>query len=106
MLTTQEQPQLLTNMELIWHKQVPLKVSILAWRFLRDRLPTKNNLANCGILPLEAWLCVTRCGHVEDVNHNVFVLPNFWCFVAIGAGMARCCGGRFSVCVRPFFAIY
>ncbi|GAU16213.1 hypothetical protein TSUD_298450 [Trifolium subterraneum] len=30
--------------ELIWHKQVPLNVSIFAWRLLRDRLPTKANL--------------------------------------------------------------
>ncbi|GAU35673.1 hypothetical protein TSUD_162450 [Trifolium subterraneum] len=29
---------------LIWHKQVPLKVSICAWRLLRDRLPTKANM--------------------------------------------------------------
>ena len=29
---------------LVWHKQVPLKVSIVAWRLLKDRLPTKLNL--------------------------------------------------------------
>ncbi|KAK2352841.1 hypothetical protein QL285_090546 [Trifolium repens] len=28
--------------DLIWHKQVPLKVSILVWRLFRDRLPTKT----------------------------------------------------------------
>ncbi|GAU42165.1 hypothetical protein TSUD_89640 [Trifolium subterraneum] len=27
---------------LIWHPRVPLKVSILAWRLLRDRLPAKH----------------------------------------------------------------
>ncbi|GAU10903.1 hypothetical protein TSUD_426640, partial [Trifolium subterraneum] len=26
--------------KLIWHSQVPLKVSILAWRLLRDRVGT------------------------------------------------------------------
>ncbi|KAK2382490.1 hypothetical protein QL285_070021 [Trifolium repens] len=31
---------------LLWHKQVPLKVSIFAWRLLRDRLPTKANLVS------------------------------------------------------------
>ena len=30
--------------DLVWHKQVPLKVSILAWRLLQNRLPTKLNL--------------------------------------------------------------
>ncbi|GAU36546.1 hypothetical protein TSUD_277520 [Trifolium subterraneum] len=34
--------------DLIWHKQVPLKVSIFAWRLLRDRLPTKENLVTRG----------------------------------------------------------
>ncbi|KEH29430.1 hypothetical protein MTR_4g036635 [Medicago truncatula] len=36
--------------------KVPLKVSILAWRLMRDRLPTKLNLANRGILSVEERL--------------------------------------------------
>jgi len=28
-----------TTRDLVWHKQVPLKVSIVAWRLLKDRLP-------------------------------------------------------------------
>ncbi|GAU25000.1 hypothetical protein TSUD_292110 [Trifolium subterraneum] len=36
---------------LVWHPQVPLKVFILAWRLLCDRLPTKRNLITRGILP-------------------------------------------------------
>jgi len=28
----------------IWHKDVPLKVSLFSWCFLRNRLPTKDNL--------------------------------------------------------------
>lgn len=31
--------------ELIRHNQVPLKVSIFAWRLICDHLPTKSNLA-------------------------------------------------------------
>ena len=92
MLTSQEHPQLHPNMELIWHKQVPLKVSILAWRLLRDRLPTKANLANRGIIPLEAWLCVTSCGHVEDVNHMFLSCPTFdalWLLVRACLGVER-----------------
>jgi len=77
MLTSQEQPHLHQNMELIWHKQVPLKVSIIAWRLLRDRLPTKANLADRGILPMEARLCVSGCGHVEDVNHMFLLCLTF-----------------------------
>lgn len=28
----------------LWHKDVPLKVVLFAWRLFRDRLPTKDNL--------------------------------------------------------------
>ncbi|MCI18220.1 glutamate-gated kainate-type ion channel receptor subunit GluR5, partial [Trifolium medium] len=47
---------------LIWHSHVPLKISILAWRLLRDRLPTKTNLVTRGILSQEAHFCVSGCG--------------------------------------------
>ena len=36
--------------DLVWHKQVPLKVLILAWRLFQDRLPTKNNLVRRDII--------------------------------------------------------
>ena len=39
---------------LVWHKQVPLKVSIVAWRLPKDRLPTKLNLQRRGILQAAA----------------------------------------------------
>ncbi|GAU48788.1 hypothetical protein TSUD_406310 [Trifolium subterraneum] len=55
--------------DLIWHTQVPLKVSIFAWRLLRDRLPTKVNLISRGILPMEDHLCVSGCGAVESAQH-------------------------------------
>ena len=61
MLTTQENPQVLQNNDLIWHKQVPLKVSIFAWRLIRDRLPTKTNLVLRGVLDTEACQCVSGC---------------------------------------------
>lgn len=54
MLTTQETFQVLQNADLIRHKQVPLKVSIFAWRLLRDRLPTKSNSRARGVIDAEA----------------------------------------------------
>ena len=42
---------------IVWHKQVPLKVSIVAWRLLKDRLPTKLNLQRRGILQAANTLC-------------------------------------------------
>jgi len=55
-----------TSTTLIWHKQVSLKVSIFAWRLLRDRLHSKSNLVARNIIPSNAQYCVTACGGVAD----------------------------------------
>ncbi|GAU26521.1 hypothetical protein TSUD_361540 [Trifolium subterraneum] len=55
--------------KLIWHSHVPLKVSIFAWRLLRDRLPTKTNMVTRGILSPAAHFCITGCGEAESAHH-------------------------------------
>jgi hypothetical protein len=55
--------------DLVWHKQVPLKVSILAWRLLRDRLSTKTNMVTRVIILSEAQLCVSGCGGDESTQY-------------------------------------
>jgi hypothetical protein len=62
---------------LIWHKQVPLKVSVFAWRLLRDRLPTKSNLVIRGVVSPEASLCVSGCGVVETAQHLFLTCIDF-----------------------------
>jgi len=62
-------------LELAWHHQVPLKVSIFAWRLLRNRLPTKANLASRGVLSSEATLCALGCDHVETSEHLFLSCP-------------------------------
>jgi len=69
LLTAQAQPDLHQNSELIWHKQVPLKVSIFAWRLMKDRLPTKENLANRGIISVDSRMCCAGCEHAGDLKH-------------------------------------
>ncbi|GAU10981.1 hypothetical protein TSUD_112740 [Trifolium subterraneum] len=69
LLTSHPSDPLDVASDLIWHKQVTLKVSIFAWRLLRDRLPTKSNLAICGIITLEAQSCVAGCGDMETAQH-------------------------------------
>ncbi|KAK2441001.1 hypothetical protein QL285_012349 [Trifolium repens] len=54
---------------LIWHPQVPLKVSIFAWRLLRDRLPTKTNLVSRGVISTAVHLCVSGCGEAKSAHH-------------------------------------
>jgi len=90
-LTPQDHHVLDAAQNLIWHPQVPLKVSILAWRLLRDRLPAKFNLLNRGIITVADISCVTGCGHVESVDH-LFLHCNFfgaiWCQVRLWLGFS------------------
>lgn len=55
--------------DLVWHKQVPLKVSIVAWRLLQDRLPTRSNLHRRNIFMTEGVSCVSGCGFEESASH-------------------------------------
>jgi len=48
---------------------VPLKISLFAWRLLRDRLPTTDNLIKRHFLHPNAQLCVGGCGMIEDAKH-------------------------------------
>ncbi|GAU34816.1 hypothetical protein TSUD_394420 [Trifolium subterraneum] len=75
--------------DLIWHPQVPLKVSILAWRLLRDRLPTKANLVTRDILSSEAHFCVSGCRMVESAQHLFLSCSTFgslWSLVSSWIG--------------------
>ncbi|GAU51451.1 hypothetical protein TSUD_413480 [Trifolium subterraneum] len=61
LLTSQQQITLGATDEHIWHKQVPLKVSILAWRLLRDRTtPSKFELGE--VFPEDLFT------EIEDLN--------------------------------------
>jgi hypothetical protein len=68
-ITTQVSPLVDVTGDIIRHKQVPMKVSILAWRLLRDRLPTKNNLLWRCIIQAAAIRCVAGCGLDELASH-------------------------------------
>jgi hypothetical protein len=74
-----------TNM--IWHKTIPLKVSLFDWRLLQNHLPTKDNLIRQGVLQNKAQLCVGGYGSYEDVDHpftrceffgTVWILVSQW----------------------------
>ena len=61
----------------LWLKEVPLKVVLFAWRLLRDRLPTKDNLYRRNVVDIDDQFCVGGCGEVETSSHlllhcNVF----------------------------------
>jgi hypothetical protein len=61
----------------VWHKNVPLKVSIYAWLLVCNRWPTKDNLVRHGVIPFDSQLCVTRCGYNESADHLLIHCPTF-----------------------------
>lgn len=59
--------------QLVCNKLAPLKVSVLAWRLLRDRLPTKTNLVKRRVALSEADRKCCFCGlYDEDAGHVFF----------------------------------
>ncbi|CAJ2644025.1 unnamed protein product [Trifolium pratense] len=75
---------------LLWHPQVPLKVSIFAWRLLRDRLPTRANLAIRGVLSSTADTCVFGCGVAESAYHlfsSCSIAGSLWDLVCAWVGI-------------------
>ncbi|GAU31359.1 hypothetical protein TSUD_19040 [Trifolium subterraneum] len=90
LLTSQDATIMDDADKLIWHSQVPLKVSIFAWRLLRDRLPTKTNLVTRGILSPAAHFCVTGCGEAESAHHLFISCNTFgslWTSVCLWIGI-------------------
>jgi len=68
-LTLQPHVELPIDAFSIWHKDVPLKVVVFAWRLFRDRLPTKDNLLRRGVINFDSRLCVAGCDTVETSYH-------------------------------------
>ena len=56
----------------VWQKQVPLKVSVFAWRLLRNRLPTKDNLIRRRIIQHDNDLYIGECSLGETADHLLF----------------------------------
>lgn len=64
-LTAQPIVDVPVDAKLFWHKDIPLKVVIFAWRLLRNRLPTKDNLIRRGVINNDSIMC----GSSETFNH-------------------------------------
>jgi len=57
------------NTNLIWNKEVPLKVGLFAWRLLCNHIPTIDNLIWRRVRQPNVQLCVGGCEQVEGMNH-------------------------------------
>jgi len=62
---------------LLWRKDVPLKVSVFAWRLFRNRLPSKTDLFRRGIILAEARSCVTGC-ELHESEWHLFLSCSFF----------------------------
>jgi hypothetical protein len=83
-LTSQPPIELPMIVSSLWHKDVPLKAVLFAWRLFRDRLPTKDNLHRHGVLNQISTLYVSGYGSTETSNHlflhcNIF--GSIWHFI-------------------------
>ncbi|KAK2408980.1 hypothetical protein QL285_044442 [Trifolium repens] len=55
-----------------WNELVPLKVSVLVWKLLQNKIPTKDNLVKRGILSESQTSCSFGRGKEETVSHVFF----------------------------------
>ena len=83
----------------LWHKDVPLKVVLFAWRLFHDRLPTKDNLLHHGVIDHDSRMCVAGCG-LTELSHHLFlhchVFGSVWHLIYRWLDIATVVTPRFS----------
>jgi len=83
-LTTNFTVDLAVPVSSLWHKDVPLKVVLFAWRLFRDRLPTKDILFRRQVINFDAQACVGESGEMETSSHLLLHCDMFgsvWYFI-------------------------
>jgi len=55
----------MSNVDDVWHNHIPWR-SLLVWRLLRNRIPTKDNMVLPGILPSTDMSCAFGYGWTES----------------------------------------
>jgi hypothetical protein len=98
-LTSADEPLHDVAVNNVWHKLIPSKVSIFAWRLLQDRIPTRSNLVRRLVLHSDNNLCVSGCGFIETMDH-LFVVCNFfgrvWELICNWLGIYYVCPGSIT----------
>ena len=69
---TNNDPNLQVNSPWIWSLWVPLHVKMFCWRLAWNRLPCKDLLSRCNIIPLNQRYCDVYSNQVEDCEHPIF----------------------------------
>jgi len=73
-----------------WHKNVPLKVSICAWRLICNRWLTKDNLMRRGVITNDNQLCISGCGQQETIDHLIIhcnIFGDLWKLIKSWVGV-------------------
>ncbi|GKV53880.1 hypothetical protein SLEP1_g60393, partial [Rubroshorea leprosula] len=52
-----------------WSKLIPTKISAFGWQVLQNKIPTKLNLYQRGIIPDNSLMCGLCDDDIEDTNH-------------------------------------
>ena len=79
-----------SNVDDVWHKHIPSKVSLLVWRLLRNRIPTKDNLEHRRVLSSADRACVFGCGSSESAEHlflHCIMAGNLWALICNWLGI-------------------
>lgn len=99
-LTSQEPHNCTVVSKHIWHKDVPLNISLFVWRLLCNRLPTRDNLVKRGIILYATQLCVYGCGNVESIDHlflSCNVTSSLWVLCTIGLDLTQLIPSEFQI---------
>jgi len=84
----------------VWHKFVPTKVYLFAWRLLQDRIPIRSNLTRRHVLQPINNVCVGGCGSSETADH-LFIGCDL--FGSVWYSVCRCIG---IPCIFPSSITY
>jgi len=78
-LTAANELPIKMHSKLIWSKPVPFKVSLFAWRTIKNIIPTKGNLRRKEVLPANSIMCSGGCVQDESINHLLLDCDFFGC---------------------------
>jgi hypothetical protein len=90
-LTSSDSPMEQGMSDMVWLKQVPLKVSVFMWRLLRNRLPTKDNLIRISVLQPTDNACVGGCGCPKLATRVLFrcnIFGSLWYLIYNWVGIS------------------
>lgn len=82
------QPNLMLALDILWVYRVPLKVKVFGWRVLLNRLPTRSNLGDIGVISnSHDKACVFCFQAVEEADYVFLICPRtrmVWKWLGIG----------------------